>query len=102
MNLPTEFKLPADKLAELMAVTAWYENMPSFVESMFHAGDRFHENVNEFQMSHLPDHPFFENGFCSHFEIRDGTLCAALDQDPWWDRDEQDPYIYIPFVAEEK
>lgn len=99
MTAPTEFKLPQAKLDLLLAVTLWYGNMPPSEE--FRPGDRFHENVNDFQMSHLPDHPFFETGFCSHFEVRGGVVYAALGQDPRPEGlDEEDPYIYVPFVAE--
>lgn len=100
-NIPTEFKVPADKLAAVLVLTQWYGMMPTLDEDVFHAGDRFHENVNECQMSLLPDHPFFETGFCSHLEIRDGVLHAALDSDQHpLSGNEEDPYVYVPFVAE--
>lgn len=98
---PTEFKLPQDKLDKLLAVTLWYDMMPSEDVGLC-AGDSFHENVNEFQMSHIPDHPFFANGYTSHLEIRDGIVYAALCRESSVAEQTSDDseYIYVPFVAE--
>lgn len=101
MTTPTEFKLPQHQLDALLAITRWYDMMPQVDLDVFYAGDRFHERISEFQMSHLPEHPFFNTGFCSHFEIRDGVVYAALDQVPRPEgRTDEDPYTYVPFVAE--
>jgi len=61
---------------QLMAVSVWYAAIPTTPD--FYIGDRFHENVSDFQHSCIPDGVVAENMFISHFELTNGELIAAF------------------------
>lgn len=52
-------------------ISKWYSDMPT--TELFEAGDRFHENVADFQHRYMPE---FENMYLSHVEF-DGVLIAV-------------------------
>lgn len=88
---PKQIKVPADKLAFVTAVHLWADAMPAGLD----LPDSVHESIEDVKMSVLPSHKFFERGYCSHLEIRNGVLHAALATE----MDVGEQYIYVPVVA---
>lgn len=72
-------ELEQAKYNELMAVSLWYDGMPT--DTTFNAGDRFHENVWDFRMSHIPTGLLPDNQYFSHFELVGDDLFVIVGHD---------------------
>jgi hypothetical protein len=77
-----EIALDKDVYDELLAVTVWCDaapNTPNFVEV---AGDRFFNNVREFQLNCIPDDAFdFDKYYIINFEVDGDELYVLLGND---------------------
>lgn len=72
---------------ELMAVTKWYDAMPTDLPN-FYAGDRFHENVFEFRAGTIPDDALPEEQYLEYFELTEDGLCLVAGMEDGSDGDE--------------
>lgn len=84
-------ELDQSKYKELMAVSVWYDGMPT--NTTFNAGDRFHENVWDFRMSCMPDDLLEGDQYFSHFELIGDDLFVIVMVDGETDEDE---YKIVP------
>ncbi len=96
-----EIVIKASLFEELIAVSLWYNAMPSATPN-FYAGDRFHENIFEFQAACISDDGYAigtdDNRYLSHFEIQDGKLVVAFGRESGRLSTEE-PFIYYRIVA---
>ena len=92
-----EVVMSVEALDKLTAITQWYDAMPD--AAIQHAGDRFHENIRELQVSLLPEFYNSADFYLSHFEFDDdGALVVALGSEAPQE-DGQVAYKYYKPVA---
>lgn len=73
INSPKEIALEAKVYDGLLAVSQWYDAMPTDVQK-FNTGDRFHENVFDYRASCIPDDALPEETYLDYFELSDDGL----------------------------
>ena len=77
-QLPDTIKVDAAELAAVIAVTAWYDQIPD----SFTPGDSFHERIFGMQSNLLPEELCDDGAtYASYFEVNDGRLYVFLGQD---------------------
>jgi hypothetical protein len=83
---------------QLMAVSKWYAAYPSHTN--FAAGDRFHENVAEFQHACFDDPAeLTDTQYFSHVELDGDKFIVAYGGDEALNKDDEALYTYYEVVA---
>lgn len=91
-----EIAIEKEMYDQLIAVTKWYDAMPD--APYFGAGDRFHENVSDFQHSCIPDDFEVEGMYASHFELDGDELFVAYGyEEP---KSEEEEFVLYKIVSE--
>ena len=87
-----------DKYDALREATQWYDAMPSSLNNV--VGDRFHENIDEFQTeciySNREEIVAEEAGYISHMEMRGIHLYVGVNLYTDGDADEEVSYMVLP------
>jgi hypothetical protein len=90
-----EIAIEKDVYEELMALSRWYDAMPS--SKNFNAGDRFHENFFDYQFSCIPaekeDTINDEDHYFECFELTDEGLFVLQSS---YDNDETVAWKIVP------
>lgn len=77
-----EVQIPKDSYKQLILVTRWYDAMPLAEETPdFGVGDRFHENVRDFQMQMVDDSTVLtdeDEQYLSYFVTNEDELHAVI------------------------